>query len=299
VAFAGSGLWFVPAHHDANQSSSREEVEIVAELVRALIEGGIRWRDREAQEHPLGLDDILVIAPYNAQVADLIARLPTGARVGTVDRFQGQEAPIVIYSMTTSTPEDARAAWSSCTAPTASTSPRRAPNVRASWWAGPRLFRARLPEPEADEAGERVLPVPGDRPGGTNRSAGRQRVGRCPITAGQRRARLRLGRVAVAGARAYALSMARFLVKTEPSTYAFADLKRDKRTVWDGVSNPVALKHLATIRKGDTVVVYHTGDEKQAVGLAGAVSDAYPDPKLKDPKRWSWTSRTISRCRSR
>lgn len=79
--------------------------------------------------------------------------------------------------------------------------------------------------------------------------------------------------------------MARFLVKTEPSTYSFADLKRDRRTVWDGVSNPVALKHLATIRKGDTVVVYHTGDEKQAVGLAVAASDAYPDPKLKDPKR--------------
>ena len=79
--------------------------------------------------------------------------------------------------------------------------------------------------------------------------------------------------------------MARFLVKTEPSTYSFADLQRDKRTVWDGVSNPVALKNLATIRKGDTVVVYHTGDEKQAVGLALAASDAYPDPKLEDPKR--------------
>jgi predicted RNA-binding protein with PUA-like domain len=79
--------------------------------------------------------------------------------------------------------------------------------------------------------------------------------------------------------------MARFLVKTEPSTYSFADLQRDKRTVWDGVLNPVALKHLATIRKGDTVVIYHTGDEKQAIGIAVAVSDAYPDPKLKDPKR--------------
>src|SRR5258708_4172589 len=79
--------------------------------------------------------------------------------------------------------------------------------------------------------------------------------------------------------------MARFLVKTEPSTYSFADLQRDKRTVWDGVSNPVALKHLAAIRKGDTVIVYHTGDEKQAVGLAVAASDAYPDPKLADPKR--------------
>jgi predicted RNA-binding protein with PUA-like domain len=79
--------------------------------------------------------------------------------------------------------------------------------------------------------------------------------------------------------------MARFLVKTEPSTYSFADLVRDQRTVWDGVSNPVALKNLATIKKGDTVIVYHTGDEKQAVGLAIAVSDAYPDPRLKDPKR--------------
>src|SRR5262249_60588910 len=79
--------------------------------------------------------------------------------------------------------------------------------------------------------------------------------------------------------------MARFLVKTEPSTYSFANLQRDKRTVWDGVSNPVALRHLATIRKGDTVVVYHTGDEKQAVGLAVAASDPYPDPKLKDPRR--------------
>jgi predicted RNA-binding protein with PUA-like domain len=79
--------------------------------------------------------------------------------------------------------------------------------------------------------------------------------------------------------------MARFLVKTEPSTYSYAHLVRDRRTVWDGVSNPVACKHLATIRKGDTVIVYHTGEEKQAVGLAVAASDAYPDPKLKNPKR--------------
>jgi predicted RNA-binding protein with PUA-like domain len=80
--------------------------------------------------------------------------------------------------------------------------------------------------------------------------------------------------------------MAYWLVKTEPSTYAFDDLKRDRQTVWDGVSNPVAVKHLGAIRKGDTVVVYHTGDQKQAVGLATAKSDGYPDPKLGDPKRF-------------
>jgi len=84
---------------------------------------------------------------------------------------------------------------------------------------------------------------------------------------------------------AYPSGMARFLVKTEPSTYSFADLVRDKSTVWDGVSNPVACRNLATIRKGDTVIVYHTGDEKQAVGLATAACDAYPDPKLNNPKR--------------
>jgi len=106
-AFDGSGLWFVPAAHDANQSSCSEEVDAVAGLVRTLLDGNVRWRDREGEVRALGLSDILVIAPYNAQVADLIAKLPPDARVGTVDRFQGQEAPIVIYSLTTSTPEDA------------------------------------------------------------------------------------------------------------------------------------------------------------------------------------------------
>ena len=79
--------------------------------------------------------------------------------------------------------------------------------------------------------------------------------------------------------------MAIYLLKTEPSTYSFEDLTRDKSTVWDGVSNALALKHLRAIRKGDTVVIYHTGDEKQVVGLATADSDPFPDPKLGDPKR--------------
>lgn len=79
--------------------------------------------------------------------------------------------------------------------------------------------------------------------------------------------------------------MSCFLVKTEPTSYSFEDLQREKRAVWDGVSNPVALRHLGSMRKGDTVIVYHTGDEKRMVGLAIAASDPYPDPKLRDPKR--------------
>ncbi len=107
VPWAGAGLWYVPVRHDANQSASPQEVDAVAELVRRILGEGTRWRDRDGAEYALELDDVLVIAPYNAQVADLRARLPDGARVGTVDKFQGQEAPVVIYSMTTSTPEDA------------------------------------------------------------------------------------------------------------------------------------------------------------------------------------------------
>jgi predicted RecB family nuclease len=103
---AGAGLWFLPVAHDGNQSSSPEEVQVIAALVERMTKDSVRWRKLDGTEHPLRLEDILVIAPYNAQVADLSGRLP-GARVGTVDRFQGQEAPVVIYSMTTSTPADA------------------------------------------------------------------------------------------------------------------------------------------------------------------------------------------------
>lgn len=79
--------------------------------------------------------------------------------------------------------------------------------------------------------------------------------------------------------------MASFLFKTEPTAYSYADLARDRRAVWDGVSNALALIHLRAVRKGDVVVVYHSGKEKRAVGLALAASDAYADPKLGDPRR--------------
>lgn len=76
----------------------------------------------------------------------------------------------------------------------------------------------------------------------------------------------------------------RWLFKTEPSAYSFQLLQQDKRTVWDGVKNNLALKHLAGIKKGDAILVYHTGDEKAVVGVARAASGAYPDPGKKDPK---------------
>jgi predicted RNA-binding protein with PUA-like domain len=70
-----------------------------------------------------------------------------------------------------------------------------------------------------------------------------------------------------------------WLFKTEPSCYSFAHLERDGRTTWDGVANALARKHLRAVARGDRVLVYHTGDEKAVVGVAEAVSDAYPDPK--------------------
>jgi predicted RNA-binding protein with PUA-like domain len=77
---------------------------------------------------------------------------------------------------------------------------------------------------------------------------------------------------------------ARWLFKSDPDTYSFSDLERDRKTVWDGVSNNLALKHLRSARQGDPVLIYHTGDEKAVVGLAEVASDPYPDPKQKDAR---------------
>jgi len=76
----------------------------------------------------------------------------------------------------------------------------------------------------------------------------------------------------------------RWLLKTEPDEYSFAELLRDKRAVWSGVSNPLALKHLRGVRKGDELLIYHTGKIRAAVGLARAASDPYADPSKQDPK---------------
>ena len=78
--------------------------------------------------------------------------------------------------------------------------------------------------------------------------------------------------------------MAHWILKTEPSTYSFQDLVKAKRAVWDGVSNPVALRNMREMAVGDEVIIYHTGDEKACVGFARVVKAAYPDPKQKGPK---------------
>ena len=104
---AGHGLRFVPVEHAGNTNASTKEADRVAALIRELLDAGAAWVDKEGDRRPLTLHDVLVVAPYNAHVATLQAALPDGARVGTVDKFQGQEAPIALYSMATSTADEA------------------------------------------------------------------------------------------------------------------------------------------------------------------------------------------------
>lgn len=102
----GTGLRYLPVLHEGNQSSSPEEADAVQRLVEDTVAAGASWIDRDGRSRPVTLDDILIIAPYNAQVFEIQRRLPN-ARVGTVDKFQGQEAAIVIYSVATSSHADA------------------------------------------------------------------------------------------------------------------------------------------------------------------------------------------------
>jgi predicted RecB family nuclease len=102
----GSGLRYLAVQHAGNQNSSAEEADAIRGLIDEILASGTTWIDRDGIEAVISLDDILIIAPYNAQVFELQERIP-GGHIGTVDKFQGQEAPIVIYSMTTSSHSDA------------------------------------------------------------------------------------------------------------------------------------------------------------------------------------------------
>jgi uncharacterized protein len=105
AGLASAGLRLLAVEHEGRRQSSAEEARRVAAEIERLLDGG-RWRDRHGDWHPLTLDDVLVVAPYNAQVRCLRAHLPDGARVGTVDKFQGQQAPVVFFSMASSSGED-------------------------------------------------------------------------------------------------------------------------------------------------------------------------------------------------
>ena len=103
-ALAPSGLRFVDVDHAGRTQRSPEEADRLAVTYRALI--GSHWIDRHGERHGIGTEDILVVSPYNMQVELLKRILPEGARVGTVDKFQGQEAPVVLVSMATSSGDD-------------------------------------------------------------------------------------------------------------------------------------------------------------------------------------------------
>lgn len=105
--FDGAGLRFVPVPHEGNTNHSLEEVDKVEEIVSVLIGGEYTFTDKDGKERLLVGGDILVVAPYNAQVTALKHRMPEKVEVGTVDKFQGQERPIVIYSMATSSGDEA------------------------------------------------------------------------------------------------------------------------------------------------------------------------------------------------
>jgi len=102
----GTGPRWLGVSHRGNDNESAEEASVIASLARTLIEEGATWIDAEGVERPIGWDEIVIVAPYNAQVGAILRLLP-GARVGTVDKFQGQEAPISIYSMAASSGEEA------------------------------------------------------------------------------------------------------------------------------------------------------------------------------------------------
>jgi len=103
---SGSGLRYFPVEHAGNQTCSLEEAQVIATLVKGILDSGATWIDRDGKERSVTMKDILIIAPYNAQVFEIQRHL-SGARIGTVDKFQGQEAPIAIYSMATSSYADA------------------------------------------------------------------------------------------------------------------------------------------------------------------------------------------------
>ncbi len=101
-ALSGTGIRYLPVEHEGNSRCSNEEAVAIADAVHQMLKDG-RYTDEEGAEHELVEDDVMVLSPYNAQVQVLGEHLPDGVRIGTVDKFQGREAPVVFFSMATST----------------------------------------------------------------------------------------------------------------------------------------------------------------------------------------------------
>jgi predicted RNA-binding protein with PUA-like domain len=78
--------------------------------------------------------------------------------------------------------------------------------------------------------------------------------------------------------------MSHWLLKTEPADYSWSDLVKDKKTIWSGVANALALKHIRSMKRGDLALIYHTGKERQIIGIAQITSNPYPDPNEKDER---------------
>jgi len=104
-SLSGAGLRWCPVSHEGFSSENPVEADVVADLTRRLLRG--RWVDHRGGEHRMGPSDILVVSPYNAHAAAVAAVVPAGVQVGTVDKFQGRQAPTVIYTMASSSADDA------------------------------------------------------------------------------------------------------------------------------------------------------------------------------------------------
>lgn len=105
--FDGTGLRVLAVQHRGNTNASEEEARRIGACIRSLLSSHATWTDQDGETHALTPRDILILTPYNAQIAELRKHVPAGIEIGTVDKFQGQEAPIAIYSLATSSPEDA------------------------------------------------------------------------------------------------------------------------------------------------------------------------------------------------
>ncbi len=104
--YKGAGLWFEPVEHEGNQSSSPEEAQSILKIFSNITKGDVFWTNSRNEKTAITTQDILIITPYNSQVLLLMGLLP-GVKIGTVDKFQGQEEQIVIFSLCSSSPQDA------------------------------------------------------------------------------------------------------------------------------------------------------------------------------------------------